>query len=139
MMPALCQTTAPERCGLGEDPGVVPPGSSGGPSRGAPGAGGGGGSRRAGAKGRRPRLELAVRRHGRRLAVAVRLARGRGRLHVAVRQRGHRAHLRRHRAGTLYRYVARLPRRGRWTITVRFSGRGPWRDLSLPRRSVRVR
>jgi uncharacterized protein YkwD len=141
MMPALCQTTAPERCGLGEDPGVVPPGSSGGPGAGGgPGDGGrGGGPEPAGAKHRRPRLRVSVHRHGRRLAVAVRLAKGRGRVHVAVRQRGRRAHLRRHRAGSLYRYVARLPRRGRWTITVRFSGRGAWRDRTLPKRTVRVR
>jgi uncharacterized protein YkwD len=138
MMPALCQTSAPARCGLGADPAVVPPGSSGSPAA-TPGRPGGGPSsgRRAGK--RRAKLRVALHRRGRRLVVGVRLARGSGRVRVAVRQRGRRAYARRRHRGDLYRFVARLPRRGRWTISVRFDGRGHWRDRRLRPRTIRVR
>ena len=82
------------------------------PAARAPSAGGGGGGgggktpaararagRRARSKGRRPGLRMKLHRHGRRLVVAVRLAKGRGRVHVSVRQGRERAHLRHGRRG----------------------------------------
>ena len=82
---------------------------------------------------------MKLRKHGRRLVIRVRVVRGRGALRVAV-SRGHRrAHLRHRRSGALHRYAARLPRRGRWTISVRFSGVAGWSDRRLPLRAVRVR
>jgi uncharacterized protein YkwD len=146
MMPALCAgLSAPERCGLGLDPGVVPAGA--GETSGPAKAGGeptgtrspGPGGRTGKARGRRPGLRMRVHRRGRRLVVAVRVAKGRGHVHVSVR-RGHElARLRHARRGRLHRYVARLPGAGRWTIAVRLNGTGGWRDRALPKRSVRVR
>ena len=138
MMPASCAiASATERCGLGADPAIVPPGSRdpgppakpGKPTAGGPGAG----------QPRRPALRMTVRKHGRRLVIRVRVLRGRGALRVAV-SRGHRrAHLRHRHSGALHRYATKLPRRGRWTISVRFAGAGDWTDRRLPRRVVRVR
>ena len=137
MMPARCSlASATERCGLGADPAVVPPGSrEPGPApNGAPG--------NAPAPGavapRRPALRVSLRKRGRRLVVRVRVLRGRGALRVAVR-RGHReARLRHHHHGGLHRYVAKLPLRGRWTISVRFAGANGWADRRLQPRVVRV-
>jgi hypothetical protein len=138
MMPANCAiATAAERCGLGSDPAVVPVGSRdpvpspgpGTPERARPG----------GAEPRHPALRMSLRKHGRRLVVRIRVLRGRGALRVAVSHGPRRAHLRHRHAGSLHRYTARLPRRGRWTISVLFAGRGDWTDRRLPRRAVRVR
>ncbi len=83
---------------------------------------------------------MKLHRHGRRLVVAVRLAKGRGRVHVSVRSGRKHAHLRRVRGGgRLHRYVARLPRRGHWTIAVRLDGTKGWRDRALRKRTIRVR
>ena len=149
MMPALCAgLTAPERCGLDVDPGVVPAGAGGkGSLQGGSGGGGGGktpatpgaGGQARGEKGRRPGLRVKLHRHGRRLVVAVRLAKGRGRVHVSVRQGRQRAHLHHGRRGRLHRFATHLPSRGRWTIYVRLDGTAGWRDRTLPKRSVRVR
>ncbi len=138
MMPASCAVaTATERCGLGADPAVLPPGSRdpgrpatpGRPTPRGPGA----------AEPRRPALRMSVRRHGRRLVIRVRVLRGRGALRVAVSRGERRGHLRHRHSGAVHRYVARLPRRGRWIIRVRFSGDDGWADRRLPRRVIRVR
>jgi uncharacterized protein YkwD len=149
MMPALCAgLTAPERCGLDVDPGVVPAGAGGnGGSLQGPGVGGGGGKTTdapgagghgGGARGRRPGLRVRIHRHGRRLVVAVRLAKGRGRVHVSVRRGREHARLRHGRHGRLHRYATHLRSGGRWTIYVRLDGAAGWRDRALPKRSVRV-
>ncbi len=151
MMPALCAgLTAPERCGLDADPGVVPAGSvgTGGSLQGGSGGGGNGGKavnppgtggpKTGGTRGRRPGLRVKLHRHGHRLVVAVRLAKGRGHLHVSVRRGREHARLRHGRHGRLYRYATHLPSGGRWTITVRLDGTAGWRDRALPKRSVRV-
>ena len=147
MMPALCAgLSAPDRCGLGVNPGVVPPGSGGTATPAQPGGGRkgtptpGAGKDNGRARGRRPALRMKLHRHGRRLVVAVRLAKGRGRVHVSVRSGRKHAHLRRVRGGgRLHRYVARLPRRGHWTIAVRLDGTKGWRDRALRKRTIRVR
>ena len=139
MMPANCSlASAPERCGLGADPALVLPGSrdpgpapNGSPGDEAPAPGA--------VAPRRPALRVSLRKRGRRLVVRVRVVRGRGALRVAVRRGRHEARLRHHRHGGLHRYVAKLPRRGRWTISVRFAGASGWADRRLPRRVVRVR
>lgn len=144
MMPALCAgLSAPERCGLGVDPGVVPPGS-GGSGNSSPAGGGRGGAnapKQTGrkARGRRPGLRMKLHHRGRRLVVGVRLAKGRGHVHVSVRQGRERARLRHGHRGRLHRYVTRLPSGGRWTIAVRLDGTKGWRDRTLRPRSIRVR
>jgi hypothetical protein len=138
MMPGNCSlASAPERCGLGADPGVVPPGSRdpaappGSAPRGVPAPGA--------VASRRPALRVSLRKRGRRLVVRVRVLRGRGALRVEVRRGRREARLRHRHHGGLHRYVGKLPRRGRWTITVRFAGADGWADRRLPRRVVRVR
>ena len=138
MMPANCSlASSPERCGLGSDPAVVPAGSRDPgpaprprtPDRGAPGP----------AEARRPALRMSAAqarqapRHPSPRASRPRRATS-GRAEGSRKARlGHRSE------GTLHRYTARLPRRGRWTISVRFAGAAGWADRRLPRRTVRVR
>jgi uncharacterized protein YkwD len=134
MMPADCGiAAAPERCGLGADPAVTPPGTTDRPPPPAAPA-----PRRDAAR-REPRLALSLTRRGRRLLIRVRVAEGRGRLRVAVRRGRRSAKLRHRRSGELHRYVARLGRRGRWTVAVRFDGAAGWADARLRKRVVRVR
>jgi uncharacterized protein YkwD len=133
MMPSTCAPTdAPERCEIGAGGSLTAP---------SPGAGGPGSERKPGLRTgeRRARLRVRLRRNGRRLTVRVRLLEGRGRLRVAVRQGGRRAHLRARRRGPLLRATTRLPRRGRWKVTVRFTGAQGWADRRLPARWVRAR
>ena len=82
---------------------------------------------------------MALRRRGRNLIVRVRVAKGSGRLRVLVRQGRRQARLHRRHRGHLYRYATKLPRRGRWTITVRLAGSGTWADRRLPKRTIHVR
>ena len=137
MMPAQCSgASASERCGLGTDPAVVPPGSSSGPVPAPTGAPPAPATPPTGAP-RRPRMRLDVNRRGHRLRVAVRVTKGTKRVRVSVRSKGRRADLRRDRSGRVYRYAARLPR-GRWTVTIRLVGKGGWADRRA-RRVIRVR
>lgn len=139
MMPAACSlASAKERCGLGSDPADVPPGSTSRPGPAPIGSPGPGTPGETPAK-QRPKLRMALRHHGRTLVVRVRVAKGSGHLRVLVRQGRRQARLHRRHRGHLYRYAAKLPRRGRWTVTVRFAGSGAWADRRLPARTIRVR
>ncbi|MBN1530710.1 MAG: hypothetical protein JW895_16735, partial [Thermoleophilaceae bacterium] len=132
MMAADCgAASSPARCGLNADPGAAPPGA-GGPA--PPGAQPG-----PVAGPRRPRLAVRLLRHGRRLVVRVRVVRGEGHVRVAVRRGTRRAKLRHRSNGDLHRYAARLPKRGRWKITIRFEGAAGWADRRLAARTVRWR
>jgi uncharacterized protein YkwD len=125
MMAAVCGVaTSTARCGLNADPAPAPA-RPGGPPAATPGPP---------AAARTPRLAVRVRRHGRRLLVRVRVVRGEGHVKVSVRRGSRRAHVRHRRKGDLHRYVARLPRRGRWRIVVRFEGAPGWADRRLVRR-----
>jgi len=126
MMAAVCGVaSSTARCGLNADPGARAPGT-GSP---APPAGPG-----PVAAERTPRLAVRLRRHGRRLVVRVRVTRGDGHVRVSARKGASRAKLRHRRRGDLHRYVARLPRRGRWKVTIRFDGAPGWADRRLVRR-----
>jgi hypothetical protein len=58
---------------------------------------------------------------------------------VAVRKGRRLAKLRHRRTGDLHRFTARLPKRGRWKVFVRFEGSGGWADRRLAARTVRWR
>ena len=139
MMPANCAWRArTERCGLGSDPAVVPAGSRDpgpAPRPRHPAIAGAHGP----AEPRRPALRMSLRKHG---------TEARDPSPRAPRPRRATSGRRPRRPGgtpapppegTLHRYTARLPRRGRWTISVRFAGAAGWADRRLPRRTVRVR
>ena len=133
MMAADCGAAAsPARCGLNGDPAARPPGSgSPAPPTTKPGP--------VGAGKREPRLAVSVRRHGRRLVVGVRVKRGEGHVRVAVRKGARHARLRHRRKGDLHRFVARLPKHGRWKVSIRFDGSAGWADRRLAARTVRWR
>ena len=88
---------------------------------------------------REPRLAVSVRRHGRRLVVGVRVKRGEGHVRVAARKGARHAQLRHHRKGDLHRFAARLPKHGRWKVSIRFDGSAGWADRRLAARTVRWR
>ena len=132
MSPSTCgQTDAPERCEIsagGVLAGPAPPSGT---------AAGDSPASRAAEK--RARLRVGLRRRGRKLIVVVRLVEGRGRVSVAVRQRGLRARVRHDRTGNLVRAKASLPHEGRWKVIVRFEGGQGWADRRLVPRRIHVR
>ena len=124
MMAADCgAASSPARCGLGASPVARPPGTSPPPAVPAPPA-----------AAKAPRLAVRLRRPRHRLLVRVRVTRGEGHVRVSVRKGARRAKLRHRRKGDLHRYVARLPRRGRWKIVISFDGAAGWADRRLVRR-----
>jgi uncharacterized protein YkwD len=126
MMAAVCgMASSTARCGLNADPAARPPGTGSPAPPAAPDPV---------AAERKPRLAVRLRRKGRRLVVRVRVVLGDGQLKVAARKGSRRAKLRHHRKGDLHRYLARLPRRGRWKVIVRFDGAPGWGDRRLVRR-----
>jgi uncharacterized protein YkwD len=129
MSPSTCgQTDAPERCEIGTG-GVLagPAPRSGTPAGDDPASW---------ADEKQARLRVRVQRRGRKLIVVVRLVEGRGRVSVAVRQRGLQARVRGRRTGNLVRAKAFLPRVGRWKVIVRFQGAPGWADRRLAPRWV---
>lgn len=86
-------------------------------------------------------LRFLLRRRGRTVAVHVRAVRGEGRALVHLRRADGRParRLRRNRRGDLWRYVFRLPSKGRWRASVRFSGDRGWAKEIVRLRPFTVR
>lgn len=132
MSPSICVATdAPQRCEIGQSGVRV----LGAPPAVPPVAGSGAG----GARNRKARLRVRIRRDGRRLHIRVRMLEGRGALRLAVRQAGRPARVRSRRKGRLLRATATLPNDGRWKVMVKFVGGAGWSDKRLAPRWVRVR